>query len=216
MRASLAFFGRLIHQVELLSARLEAQQEARREAARRMAQASMDEELQKNAPGAWSKALSGLVQPIAGVGDALGAMTPSGLASMAAGMALADRGRVESFGRKAIKKQEEQEERPASEREPSSESVRCSGLRWRNVGKEKPSPGRGLTNRLLSEALARGFTEFSQEEWDKFGVKELVMEHYVGAKGAYFVPAATYAAVPVEVAATGISWKTRWKNWKQQ
>ena len=62
-----------------------------------MAAAAMDDELEKNKPGAWAKALSGTFQPIQNLTDSL---TPSNF--MQASMGLADRGRIDSFGRKTL------------------------------------------------------------------------------------------------------------------
>jgi hypothetical protein len=67
---------------------------------------------------------------------------------------------------------------------------------------------------ILWQALGRGFTDFTQEEWDGFKIDDLRLEHYVSARGAYFVPAAVFNAVPVAVPAeaTGLSAKTRWRS----
>ena len=55
-----------------------------------------------------------------------------------------------------------------------------------------PSPPNGqvLEKPKLKDALA-GKMEFTQDEWDKFGIKDLSMGHFIKVEeGSYFTPAA--------------------------
>jgi hypothetical protein len=65
--------------------------------------------------------------------------------------------------------------------------IGTTGLKWRKVGHEHPTTGEALTNAALAAALLDK-TEFSQEEWDKFGITDLHYSHFVKADGAYFKP----------------------------
>ena len=68
--------------------------------------------------------------------------------------------------------------------------VRATGLKWRKVA-EKPQQGVELSNTVYKE-LAKKLpqkTEFTQEEWDKFGIKDLDNHNFIEAGGAYFQPA---------------------------
>ena len=67
-------------------------------------------------------------------------------------------------------------------------------------------------NLSISDALGTGQTEFTEEEWGAFEVRNLRIEHYVASKGSYYVPAAVYNAVPVGSEAKGLTWKTRWRS----
>ena len=132
-------------------------------------------------------------------------------------MGLANRGRVESFGRKTL-----QAATVGGGNSGAEYNVQCDGLKWRNVGSTKPSPGEELLveplnggETMLIEALARGYTEFTPEEWEKFGVRESIrLHHFVHAGGSFFVPAAVYKAIPVGGGgpATGLTARTRWRG----
>ena len=68
----------------------------------------------------------------------------------------------------------------------------ATGLKWERTGqKPKPTEGEGkggeLTAPKLAEALAKQ-TQFSQEEWDGFGIKDLRDDHFIQSRGAYFRP----------------------------
>ena len=65
----------------------------------------------------------------------------------------------------------------------------ASGLMWRKAGDTKPVHGRNLENSELAEALTRKI-EFSQQEWDKFGIKDLCIDDFVKSGESYFTPAA--------------------------
>ena len=68
-----------------------------------------------------------------------------------------------------------------------------NGLRWKNIGRGKPPAGTQLQNEALTMALASK-TEFSAQEWQSFGVEELLMGHYVKSGDYYFRPAIAGAA----------------------
>ena len=63
-------------------------------------------------------------------------------------------------------------------------AVSASGLKWLKMrDSQPPLRGRDLGNAELAAALARQ-TSFTQQEWDKFGVRNLGMDHFVGEKKA--------------------------------
>ena len=88
-------------------------------------------------------------------------------------------------------------------------SVEFSGLKWLNTGDSPPTNGRQLENVWLARALTRGGKanvavfrahlvedparacthEFSQEEWDEFGILDLRFDDYIKAGECYFRPA---------------------------
>ena len=68
----------------------------------------------------------------------------------------------------------------------------ASGLKWVAVGTTEPSAGEELTNEKLSTALlSQG--DFTQEEWDTFGIKSLLKIHFVKTGDTYFKPVDTDA-----------------------
>ena len=70
-----------------------------------------------------------------------------------------------------------------------SRSLSRRGLKWEPIGTTKPSKGTELENPVLAEALSAK-TEFSPDEWEKFGVSDLAKDHYIrSALGAYLQPA---------------------------
>jgi hypothetical protein len=65
----------------------------------------------------------------------------------------------------------------------------ASGLKWKLADTEPPN-GQVLEEPKLKDALA-GKMEFTQEEWDKFEIKDLSMGHFIKVKeDSYFTPAA--------------------------
>ena len=78
---------------------------------------------------------------------------------------------------------------PGSYFQPAATS---SGLKWENAGAAKPTEGRELKNEELANKLCKK-TEFTQEEWDSFGIQDLCMDNFIKAEipGSYFQPAAT-------------------------
>uniref|UniRef100_A0A7S4HDF0 Uncharacterized protein n=2 Tax=Prymnesium polylepis TaxID=72548 RepID=A0A7S4HDF0_9EUKA len=79
----------------------------------------------------------------------------------------------------------------ASEQDPRVDrGLSASGLRWKNVGTEKPAGLEELSNEKLADALNRK-TDFTQEEWNEFRVRNLRMSHVIlSSDGFYFRPAA--------------------------
>jgi len=61
------------------------------------------------------------------------------------------------------------------------------GLKWRKIGDEPPGTGRQLANVKLANALTTR-TEFSQTEWDAFGIHGLRSSDFVMAGGSCFRP----------------------------
>ena len=64
----------------------------------------------------------------------------------------------------------------------------ASGLKWRNVGKIRPSVGEELMNPRLDEAL-QSKLEFDEKEWQLFGISEVRMGHFIASGGSFFQPA---------------------------
>jgi hypothetical protein len=65
----------------------------------------------------------------------------------------------------------------------------ASGLKWKLADTEPPN-GQVLEEPALKDALA-GKMQFTQDEWDKFGIKDLSMGHFIKVEeGSYFTPAA--------------------------
>ena len=62
-----------------------------------------------------------------------------------------------------------------------------SGLSWERTA--KPTQGQELSSPELSKALMSK-TEFSQQEWDDFGIINLCMGSFIEAGESYFKPAA--------------------------
>ena len=66
---------------------------------------------------------------------------------------------------------------------------KASGLKWINTGNEPTAnTAQNLKNPRLADALMRK-TEFTQQEWDAFGVHDLHMHHFVKSGDSYFHPA---------------------------
>ena len=65
------------------------------------------------------------------------------------------------------------------------------GLTWRKIGDTEPTNGQRLENAELAEALERKI-EFTKQEWEAFGVKDLRVTDFVKSGESYFVPAGTY------------------------
>jgi len=63
----------------------------------------------------------------------------------------------------------------------------ASGLQWRKIGAKKDWQGRELDHHQLQMAL-REQTNFTQQDWDDFGVRDLCMDHFVKS-GGFFKPA---------------------------
>ena len=55
------------------------------------------------------------------------------------------------------------------------------------AGSTEPSTGEALTNEKLSAALLRQ-VDFTQEEWDAFGIKSLLRVHFIKSGDTYFKP----------------------------
>ena len=62
-----------------------------------------------------------------------------------------------------------------------------SGLKWEEVGAEKPTHGRELSNQSLAAALEEGRTLFTQKELESFGITDC-SDHFIKAGGSYFRP----------------------------
>ena len=93
---------------------------------------------------------------------------------------------------------------------------RASGLQWESTGTKTPEHGREVSNERLARALmsqaeyrASGF-EFTQQEWDEFGIQDLRISDFVRAGSRCFVPADREEPGNAEAAAglaPGSSWE---------
>ena len=63
-----------------------------------------------------------------------------------------------------------------------------SDLVWEADGVAKPPSGQELTNKKLSQAL-ESKTQFTQDEWNKFGITGLRADHFIKSGASYFRPA---------------------------
>ena len=67
--------------------------------------------------------------------------------------------------------------------------TKAPGLKWLPAGDTKPTTGRNLEHKKLAEALTRK-TEFTKQEWEAFGIKDLFTNHFIKSGNSYFQPAA--------------------------
>jgi len=62
------------------------------------------------------------------------------------------------------------------------------GLKWNQLDYQKPLTGTEIQNEALALALLEK-VDFTQEEWDKFNVSDLLYNSYIKADACYFTPA---------------------------
>ena len=62
------------------------------------------------------------------------------------------------------------------------------GSKWLPVGDTEPTTGRNLEHENLAEAL-RSKAEFTKQEWEAFGIKDLRTDHFIKSGDSYFQPA---------------------------
>ena len=67
------------------------------------------------------------------------------------------------------------------------------GLNWKKMDPVNPRNGRELSNPGLATAL-ESRTEFTQQEWDEFGITSLHTDDFIKVGGSYFKPAAASGA----------------------
>jgi len=83
----------------------------------------------------------------------------------------------------------------------SNDYIKCgdsyyvvTGLKWINSGATRPTEGRDLVAfHQLAKALklsGKDKAEFTQEEWDAFGIKDLRSDDYIKCGDSYYEPAA--------------------------
>ena len=63
----------------------------------------------------------------------------------------------------------------------------ASGLKWRNAGTTEPDEGTPVKNDPLAKALKKK-AEFTKEELEDFGIKDLRSDHYIESGDSYFTP----------------------------
>jgi hypothetical protein len=61
-----------------------------------------------------------------------------------------------------------------------------NGLRWKNVGFNKPGAGLEIHNKALSDALISGKIELNRQQLDSFNVSEMCCDSYIRVKNTYF------------------------------
>ena len=66
--------------------------------------------------------------------------------------------------------------------------IHASGLKWTDAGASKPSTGEELANDRLSAAL-KTKVDFTKEEWDAFGISDLLVTHFIKSGNSYLQPA---------------------------
>jgi hypothetical protein len=84
--------------------------------------------------------------------------------------------------------EELQKNRQLSGKNPK-ESWITSSFSWREISDTQPTNGRKLANVDLAEAL-RDKHEFTQQEWDKFGIVDLRTDDFIKSGESFFQPAA--------------------------
>jgi len=72
---------------------------------------------------------------------------------------------------------------------PAAPDAAASGLKWKNVGTQKPSTGLEITSQALANAL-RSKVEFNDDEWKAFDISVLRYNHFLKSGDSYFKPAA--------------------------
>jgi len=65
--------------------------------------------------------------------------------------------------------------------------TKAPGLKWLPAGDTEPT-GRNLEHKKLAEALTRK-KEFTKQEWEAFGIKDLHTYHFIKSGDSYFQPA---------------------------
>ena len=88
------------------------------------------------------------------------------------------------------------------------------GLKWENAGPTKPVPGQELDHDQLREAL-KDKTEFTQQEWNGFGITNLRKDHFVKRGANYFKPAKSLVARRVRNVTTTITANDDWPEYKE-
>jgi len=73
-------------------------------------------------------------------------------------------------------------------KEDTAQDHNASGLKWENVGGVKPAEGLELSSSTLADTL-QSQTQFTQAEWDEFGVEDLRHDSFIKAGDSYFKPA---------------------------
>lgn len=67
--------------------------------------------------------------------------------------------------------------------------ARTLWIRWRNIGRTRPSTGVELIDTRLASALHEK-TDFTKTEWDVFGIGHVRADHYVKSGASWFKPVA--------------------------
>ena len=65
----------------------------------------------------------------------------------------------------------------------------AAGRKWKMAGAEKPTQGRELSDSELATALEEGRAEFTQKEWEAFGIDDLRSDDFIKAGDSFFVMA---------------------------
>jgi hypothetical protein len=65
---------------------------------------------------------------------------------------------------------------------------KATGLKWKNLGTEKPKYGKQINNEKLSNKFLESKLEFTYNEWSKFEINNLIGSDYVKAGNNYYQP----------------------------
>ncbi|KAL1523939.1 hypothetical protein AB1Y20_018855 [Prymnesium parvum] len=69
----------------------------------------------------------------------------------------------------------------------ANEVLRLGRMRFKEIGKTRPATGRELFNVALENKL-QVKTNFSEEEWQKFGITDLRVDDFIKSEKTYFTP----------------------------
>jgi len=86
---------------------------------------------------------------------------------------------------------------------PPAEASDPLGLKWENIGRERPFSGTEISNKFLAAAL-RGRSQFTEEEFTAFKVSEVTASSYIQVDDDFFRPATATPAEHVQAVMTAM------------
>ena len=87
----------------------------------------------------------------------------------------------------------------------SQEGFLASGLKWVEIGTERPSEGEELEGEDQLENALTDTTELTLAEWEAFGIKHVRMDHFVAGRGRYYRPAKRITKEEIDALAKAIA-----------
>ena len=89
----------------------------------------------------------------------------------------------------------------------SQEGFLASGLKWVEIGTERPSEGEDLNPKSPGklESALKEKTEFTLAEWEAFGIKHVRMDHFINSYGRYYRPAERITKEQIDALAKAIA-----------